>query len=214
MNSDSENEEEYIENQIIFYETLSEDSYTDNDEVSEYDVDSDDDEMEEIYNEDLDYISTDKEDKKYYIGLCGLTDTYTMLLMNTVSLNVYLKYSHDKVLKYLIEYSLCYLHNPKIHILQLHIDPLDNTYKVVIKTHWIRLIQRTWRSVLKERKRVIQIRSKVSSIMNYQICGKHPPGATYYPTLRGMLSIYDKVNEYPKLYEFVKCPYYECYYSQ
>jgi len=207
--SDSENEEEYIENQIILYETLSEDSYTDNDEASEYDVDSDDDEIEEIYNADLDYISTDKEDKKYYIGLCGLTDTYSMLLMNTVSSNVYLKYNHDKVLKYLIEYSLCYLHNPKIHILQLHIDPVDNTYKVVIKTHWIRLIQRRWRNVLNERKRVIQIRSKVSSIMNYQICGKHPSGATYYPTLRGMLCIYDKVNLYTKPYELVKCKYYQ-----
>jgi len=212
MNSDSENEEEYIENQIILYDTLSEDSYTDNDEVSEYDVDSDEDEIEEIYNEDLDYISRDREDKKYYIGLCGLTDRYSMLLMNTVSSNVYLKYSHDKVLKYLIEYSLCYLHNPKIHILQLHIHPVDNTYTVIIKTHWIRLIQRRWRNVLKERKRVIQIRSKVSSIMNYQIYGRHPYGANHFPRFFGMLSLYDKVNPFPKLYEFVKSPYYE--YSQ
>jgi hypothetical protein len=204
MNSDSENEEEYIENQIIIYETLSEDS--DEDEVSEYDVyDSDDDEIEEIYNADLDFISTDKEDKKYYIGLCGLTDTYSMLLMNTVSSNLYLKYSHDIVLKYLIEYSLCYLHNPKIHILQLHIDPADNTYTVIIKTHWIRLVQRRWRNVLKERKRVIQIRMKVSSIMNYQIYGRHPYGATYYPTLHGMLDIYDKVNLYHEPYVLVKC---------
>ena len=191
---------------------MSEDSYTDDDEVSEYDVDSDDDEIEEIYNEDLDYISRDKEDKEYYIGLCGLTDTYSMLLMNTVSSNVYLKYSHDKVLKYLIEYSLCYLHNPKIHILQLHIDEVDGTYTVIIKTHWIRLIQRTWRNVLKERKRVMQIRMKVSSIMNFQICGRHPYGANYFPRFRGMLSLYDKVNPFPKLYELVKCPYYE--YSQ
>jgi hypothetical protein len=212
MNSDSENEEEYIENQIILYETMTEDSYTDDDEVSEYDVDSDDDEIEEIYNEDLDYISTDKDDKEYYIGLCGLTDTYSMLLMNTVSSNVYLKYSHDKVLKYLIEYSLCYLHNPKIHILQLHIDEVDGTYTVIIKTHWIRLIQRTWRNVLKERKHVMQIRMKVSSIMDYQIYGRHPYGANHFPRFRGMLSLYDKVNPFPKLYEFVKSPYYE--YSQ
>ena len=211
MNYDSENEEEYFENQIIIYETAYEDS-DDEDEVSEYDVDSDDDEIEEIYNADLDFIGTDKEDKKYYIGLCGLTDTYSMLLMNTVSSNVYLKYNHDKILKYLIEYSLCYLHNPKIHILQLHIDPADNTYKVIIKTHWIRLIQRRWRNVLNERKRVIQIRTKVSSIMNYQICGRHPYGANHMPRFCGMLSLYDKVNEYPKLYKLVKCPYYE--YSQ
>jgi hypothetical protein len=211
MNSDSENEEEYIENQIILYETLSEDSYTDNDELSEYDVyDSDDDEIEEIYNADLNFITRDKEDKKYYIGLCGLTDTHSMLLMNTVSSNVYLKYNHDKILKYLIEYSLCYLYNPKIHILQLHIDPADNTYTVIIKTHWIRLIQRTWRNVLKERKRVMQIRMKVSSIMNFQICGKHPYGANHFPRFCGMLCLYDKVNTYPELYVFVKCPYYEC----
>lgn len=211
MNSDSENEEEYMENEMIingYYETLSEDDG----EVSEYDV-SDDEELDEIYNDDLEFISKDKEDKKYYIGICALTTERIILLINSVSAKIYFKHKYDAILKYLIEYSISYISDTKIHIMQLHIDPIG-VYNVVIKTHWIRLIQRTWRSVLKERKRVIQIRSKVSSIMNYQICGKHPPGATYYPTLRGMLSIYDKVNEYPKLYEFVKCPYYECYYSQ
>jgi hypothetical protein len=189
MNSGSENEEEYMENEIIIngsYDTLSEDS--DNDEISEYDV-SDDEEIDEIYNEDLDYINKDKQDKKYYIGICDLTDEGIILFINSVSTKIYFKHSHDAILKYLIEYSISYVANPKIHIMQLHIDP-NGIYKVVIKTHWIRLIQRTWRNLLKERKRVIQIRTKVSSIMNYQIYGKHPYDAMYYPTLWGMLHIY------------------------
>jgi hypothetical protein len=209
MNSDSENEEEYMENEMIingYYDTLSEDS--DDDEISEYDV-SDDEEIDEIYNEDLDFITKDKQDKKYYIGICALTLEHIILLINSVSAKIYFKHKHDAILKYLIEYSISYIANPKIHIMQLDIDPIGLFYKVVIKTHWIRLIQRTWRNVLKERKRVIQIRTKVSSIMNYRIYGKHPPGSTYYPTLRGMLCIYDKVNPYPKPYELVKCKYYE-----
>jgi hypothetical protein len=208
MNSDSENEEEYMENEMIIngsYDTLSEDS---DDEISEYDV-SDDEEIDEIYNEDLDFINKDKKDKKYYIGICALTLEHIILLINSVSAKIYFKHKHDAILKYLIEYSISYIANPKIHIMQLDIDPIGLFYKVVIKTHWIRLIQRTWRNVLKERKRVIQIRTKVSSIMNYRIYGKHPPGSTYYPTLRGMLCIYDKVNPYPKPYELVKCKYYE-----
>jgi hypothetical protein len=211
MNSDSENEEEYMENEMIingYYETLSEDN--DDDEVSEYDV-SDDEELDEIYNDDLEFISKDKEDKKYYIGVCALTTERIILLINSVSAKIYFKHKYDAILKYLIEYSISYISDTKIHIMQLHIDPIG-VYNVVIKTHWIRLIQRTWRSVLKERKRVIQIRSKVSSIMNYQIFGKHPPGATYYPTLRGMLCIYDKVNPYQQPNELVKCKYYQ--YSQ
>jgi hypothetical protein len=168
MNSDSENEEEYMENEMIingYYETLSEDN--DDDEVSEYDV-SDDEELDEIYNDDLEFISKDKEDKKYYIGICALTLEHIILLINSVSAKIYFKHKYDAILKYLIEYSISYISDTKIHIMQLHIDPIG-VYNVVIKTHWIRLIQRTWRSVLKERKRVIQIRSKVSSIMNYQI---------------------------------------------
>jgi hypothetical protein len=207
MSIGSENEEEYIENQIIVnnsdYDTLSEDS----DEDSEYDVyySDDDSVVDEIYNEDLNFINRDKEDKKYYIGICALTFERIIVLMNAVSSNVYFKYKHDIILKYLIEYSLCYLHNPKIHILQLHIDPVDNVYKVIVKTHWIRLIQRTWRNVLKERKRVMQIRMKLSSIINNQICGKYPYGANVFPTLRGMLKLCDKVNPYQELYVFVKC---------
>jgi hypothetical protein len=208
MNSDSENEEEYMENEMIIngsYDTLSEDS---DDEISEYDV-SDDEEIDEIYNEDLEFISKDKQDKKYYIGISALSIERIILLINSVSAKIYFKHKHDAILKYLIEYSISYIANPKIHIMQLDIDSIGLFYKVVIKTHWIRLIQRTWRNVLKERKRVIQIRTKISSIMNYQIYGKHPSGATHYPTLRGMLCIYDKVNPYPKPYELVKCKYYE-----
>jgi len=208
MNSDSENEEEYMENEMIIngsYDTLSEDS---DDEISEYDV-SDDEEIDEIYNEDLEFISKDKQDKKYYIGISALSIERIILLINSVSAKIYFKHKHDAILKYLIEYSISYIANPKIHIMQLDIDSIGLFYKVVIKRHWIRLIQRTWRNVLKERKRVIQIRTKISSIMNYQIYGKHPSGATHYPTLRGMLCIYDKVNPYPKPYELVKCKYYE-----
>ena len=211
MNSNSENEEEYMENEIILngsYETLSEDSDSDAFDGEETDFD-DDEEIDEIYNEDLDFISKDKEDKKYYLGICTLTDERIILLINSVSAKIYFKHKHDAILKYLIEYSISYVANPKIHIMQLQIDTIGIFYKVVIKTHWIRLIQRIWRNVLKERKRVIQIRTKVSSIMNFQLYGKHPYGAMHYPTLRGMLCLYDKKNPYPKLDELVKCPYYE-----
>ena len=58
----------------------------------------------------------------------------------------------------------------------------------VLKTVWIRLIQRTWRNVIRKRGVVIQKRTNPRALYNRQITGNWPSDCAFYPGLRGMLS--------------------------
>ncbi len=58
----------------------------------------------------------------------------------------------------------------------------------IIKTIWIKLIQRTWKNIFKERKRVIKERCKLSSLKYREINGKWPNTCSYYPHYKGSLN--------------------------
>lgn len=58
----------------------------------------------------------------------------------------------------------------------------------ILKTFWIRLIQRRWKNILSERKRVMEKRNNIISIVYREIYGAWPNGCLRYPRLRGMLS--------------------------
>jgi hypothetical protein len=59
----------------------------------------------------------------------------------------------------------------------------------IIKTFWLRIVQRTWRRILKERKKIIQLRKRPSAIMNWQLKGKWPDDCLYIPGLINMITI-------------------------
>lgn len=58
----------------------------------------------------------------------------------------------------------------------------------IIKTFWIKLIQRTWKNILKKRDLIIRKRCHPNSIRHREITGKWPKDCNNYPRLRGMLS--------------------------
>jgi len=58
----------------------------------------------------------------------------------------------------------------------------------VIKTFWLKLIQRAWKRVYEMRKRIMQLRHRPDSIMYRQISGKWPNNCQFMPSIRGMLS--------------------------
>ena len=58
----------------------------------------------------------------------------------------------------------------------------------ILKTIWIKLIQRKWKSVFKERKNIIKKRCNIKSIIYREIHGKWPVECLIYPRLKGMLS--------------------------
>jgi len=58
----------------------------------------------------------------------------------------------------------------------------------ILKTFWLRLIQRTWKNIFRKRKYVLSKRSNIASLKHREITGKWPSDCYYYPELKGMLS--------------------------
>jgi hypothetical protein len=110
------------------------------------------DEIDEIHHMDYQHLYSEKQNGKYYIGLCAeiLQNDYLhlptesiYLMVNSISPSTYYKWPHNSCLRYLYYYGMTAMHKPEIHILQLHIMD-DGTYSVVIKTFWLKIIQRKW----------------------------------------------------------------------
>ena len=57
----------------------------------------------------------------------------------------------------------------------------------VLKTYWLRLIQRTWKRIYREKQAALEKRKQVSSLQYREIFGKWPPGLNVLPSLYGML---------------------------
>jgi len=58
----------------------------------------------------------------------------------------------------------------------------------ILKTFWIKIIQRKWRNILKERKKRICIRCHPNSLKYREYYGYWPDNCNHLPVLRGMLS--------------------------
>jgi hypothetical protein len=58
----------------------------------------------------------------------------------------------------------------------------------ILKTFWIKIIQRKWKNILEERKRIIKLRCQIRSILHREINGKWPQYCLKYPGLKGMLA--------------------------
>ena len=71
---------------------------------------------------------------------------------------------------------------------------LPNGYTVcIIKTMWLKIIQRAWKRVFKERKHVLKMRCQVQSLKHREITGWWPNNCRYYPSLQGLLTIRRRV---------------------
>jgi hypothetical protein len=56
----------------------------------------------------------------------------------------------------------------------------------IIKTVWLKLIQRCWRRVYKEKKRVIKRWKQIDSLRYREVHGKWPNDCNYLPSINGM----------------------------
>jgi hypothetical protein len=150
-------------------------------------------EFEDVFNDDVDHLDMEKTDGAYYIGLCKyIPREHTLLYLNSVSARTFHKYPFQRILGYLELHSLIYIRIPKLHILKLHVLE-DQTYTVVIKTHWIRLVQRHWRKICRERSEILIKRRRIESLWLTSISHKHIVEAHSMPDLVGMMSEYKKI---------------------
>lgn len=57
----------------------------------------------------------------------------------------------------------------------------------IIKTLWIKLIQRAWKRIFEKRKQIIKMRCQVRSLKYREITGRWPENCRYFPSLQGLL---------------------------
>lgn len=58
----------------------------------------------------------------------------------------------------------------------------------ILKTYWLKIIQRKWKNIIKIRNNTNKLRSNLNSIKYREIYGKWPQYCLHYPKLKGMLS--------------------------
>lgn len=74
----------------------------------------------------------------------------------------------------------------KLNIIQS--DPISDMdgqvwHNCIIKTYWIKIIQRNWKRIFKERKQIIKKRMNLDSLHYRQINGRWPIGLNYLPSI-------------------------------
>ena len=58
----------------------------------------------------------------------------------------------------------------------------------ILKTFWLRIMQRKWKNIMKERENIIKKRRHQTSLRHREITGKWPNDCLEFPQLKGMLS--------------------------
>jgi hypothetical protein len=167
------------------FELESESDFSD---FTEYTTDTNSEIYDRIYQEEEDFIDTEKEHGKYYIGICDLVGREHIIGM-VISLNLFYStnYTYEQKVGYMYAYDIydSIMENPNtMDIMKLDILQ-DGTYRVIIKTFWIKIIQRSWRRLYKRRQEMIRERCAFHDY--YMIHGKYPYGYNVLPTIIGMV---------------------------
>ena len=125
------------------------------------DSDSDNEEGADYYQiiDSVEGWDKDYKNKQYYLGFPYYDDEfYTYILASSIKNTTLFQFPFINCYKYLY-YNSVILNSPhpNIEIMKLELEEdaceLDMLYQVVLKTHWIRLIQRTWKKIYALRKK-------------------------------------------------------------
>ena len=186
--TESDNESEIIE------VSEEEDSIESSEESLESEIDEfslNDDEIDicdEICQEEYNYFEEDRIHKKYYLGTCAIVrGNYDYMLSSSISPYNFYRYRMIDVLHYLWAYSAIRSSRSRFEIMQLHIDPIYGFYNIIIKTFWLRIVQRTWKRIYKERKEIWRKRMSILALRYRETTGKFPDNIRSLPSIVGMI---------------------------
>jgi hypothetical protein len=120
---------------------------------------------------------------QYYIGTYKYLEMQDILLFaRKIHISTFYKYSKKQLSEYLYWFSGMYISsNPHLEILQVKVDP-QGVYSCIIKTFWLRIIQRRWKAVFRKEK--LYIKQNILSIIRKRERTGKP---NFMPKLRGLL---------------------------
>lgn len=167
------------------------------DEDSDDDIDDNDDDNDDDPN--LFNIIYDPDEfsvKKYNIVICSkynihLHGTYEPKISDHYLTQYRLKYFDYDIINELVEFINA---NTSQYDVDFTVEIAECIYLpsyhcvCIIKTHWLRLIQRKWKNICTERKRVTRLRCSLNALRYRETYGKWPSNCLNYPILKGMLS--------------------------
>lgn len=157
--------------------------------ATEYDSETEE-MVERIYFHEQDFLDSEKEDMRYYIGNSKVSsDKLYILYANAVTPTTFFRFNITHIQSYLHDYSI-FVTNSNIDIMKLAILD-DHTYTVVIKTYWLKIIQRHWKKVYSQRKYCISRRRQIKTMMYVERNGRYPYDCHSMPDLHGMLMVYN-----------------------
>lgn len=181
------------------YDYLTDEDSNSSSDDSEYEDDHEEqfDEVDNVHVTVMEYYVPPRQGE-YKLGLVTLDiNRKDFVLMTSVDTRTYYKFPHSTVTRYLMEYSLVYIMNPRLDILKMRLF-VDNYNRIghycIIKTHYLRLVQRNWRRILNERAQMWKKRMNPLSMRCRQITGKWPCILRNLPGIRGMLWKLNKKN--------------------
>ena len=162
---------------------ISQSSYSDNDS------DFDPEELEDIFEYEEALEEHECQDGEYVIGSVALYYTYhiihqkrrnpIMVIDLRVDPRIFFKFDYPRVNDY---FHTCNPHGhlfDQLEIIQVSIQ--DNVSYAVIKTRWLRVVQRAWKGLMKQRREWLQyVKKNIVSFVTHQ---RLPP----YPSCHGIL---------------------------
>ena len=172
-----------------------------------------DDAYDYIYDEDEEHVLSDKVHNKYYIGKCykfqeHIEDSYSnehIFLSISVSPNTFFRHSYFDIANYLNVFGSfnCFnyynnlfnrRHIQNIDIMKMAMIEHNNfqMYTVIVKTYWLRLVQRHWKKVYKQQSYIVRQRCKIQNMRYREVHGYYPEKINKFPLLKGMLNCYLK----------------------
>lgn len=155
-----------------------------------FEIDTYEDIIDEIAESEEYFLDIDKENMKYYIGSAIYCQEYNSIQLDTsISPTTLFSYNLNDIQLYLAEYSICNIMStlPYIHILQLDIKP-DGEYCAIIKTFWLKIVQRSWKKQFAKRKAIILSRGNIAAQRHFELTGTYPRELRNIPGLRGLLT--------------------------
>jgi hypothetical protein len=187
--------EEYDHNQTVIINNSEDDTdmdseydtssqYSNNDTTVEFDS-----VVEDIFDDEEIFLDSEYEDGEYFIGLPCLmrSQTREWVLQVAITPKSLFRYDYKSVMRYLTEYSVTRIYNPVTHIMKLDISN-TGSYNVVLKTFWLKIIQRSWKRVYRNRQLFVLDCKNPNSLLYRQVNGKWRNDKRY-PGLRGMLAL-------------------------
>jgi hypothetical protein len=198
MQVDTEDEEEGEENEDEYMSSSSEESFYENIYSNPYQLTNED--IDEFIMDEIDcieeHLSENTQPTKYKIGIYNVFMESAIKYHTfgfSISAFTFFRYDYITLLNYLLLSTLFTIDPPfrKIEIIYIVTERDEDGNELelaIIKTFWIRLIQRRWKKRMQERKQVLEMRKQLSTFFFFELRGKYPYGAVNYPSLRGMLS--------------------------